>query len=132
MKQDNFVQTKTDQEKALDLFPPRLRRLITERPVEVERLAARWCARSGQEPSIGEALQSLSRKPAVRPGNYDEAHSAESPQLRPKLGRDWSRRMKDELTVAESEDGHSNGDPDQASLPTKLVLSAPEVAVMLH
>jgi hypothetical protein len=67
-----------------------------------------------------------------RPGNYDEAHGAESPQLRSKPGRDWNRRVEHELTVIEPEDGHSNRNPDQAGLPTKLVLDTPEVAVVLH
>jgi len=132
MKQNHLLQTKAVYEKARDLIFSGSEWLISKRGSVVERLPARRATGGGQELRTWEALESLSREPAVRPRNHDEADRAKSPQFLLEFARYRYGRMKDELTAGESEYRHSNGDPDQAGLPTELVLSAPEVRVVLN
>ena len=63
--------------------------------------------------------------------NDDELDSTEGVEFRLEPRRDRDRRMQDEPIVVESEYGHTNGDRDQPGLPTELMLTAPEIRVML-
>jgi len=60
----------------------------------------------------------------------DEADRTQSIELFSKFCRDGNRRMENELPVVESDHCHANGDLNQPSLPTELVLGAPEIPVV--
>ena len=61
----------------------------------------------------------------------DESYRAEGIEFRLEPRRDRNRRMQDEASVVESKHGHTNRDRDQSGLPAELVLTAPEIGVML-
>ncbi len=63
--------------------------------------------------------------------NDDEPNRSQSIEFRLESRRDWDGRMQDEPFIGEPEHGHTNRDRDQAGLPAKLVLTAPEIGVML-
>jgi len=130
VEEKHLVEAKTEHEMALDSTGPRGGGLICEGRLKGERLAPPRSAWSSQELSGRVAPGSLAGEPSVRPWNDDEADRTEGIDLLSKFRRDGDRRMENESPVAEPDDGHADGDRNQAGLPAELVFGAPKIRIV--